>query len=85
MVHHPNLDLFRVLENVHRQGRICVPAHPFRGWDSFGEKVLKLDGIDAIEIHNGLDSEEKNRKATHLATIKSLLSSEEATATKKHR
>ena len=66
------LDLFRVLENVHRQGGICVPAHPFRGWDSFGENVLKLDGMDAIETHNGLDGEEKNRKATHMATIKNL-------------
>jgi hypothetical protein len=69
---HHYLDLFRVLENVHRQGGICVPAHPFRGWDSFGENVLKLDGMDAIETHNGLDGEEKNRKATHLATIKNL-------------
>jgi len=69
---HHYLDLFRVLENVHRHGGIGVPAHPFRGWDSFGENVLKLDGMDAIETHNGLDGEEKNRKATHMAMIKNL-------------
>jgi predicted metal-dependent phosphoesterase TrpH len=69
---HSYLDLFRVLENVHRHGGICVPAHPFRGWDSFGENVLKLDRMDAIETHNGLDGEEKNRKATHMAIIKNL-------------
>ncbi len=67
-----DLDLFRVLENVHSKGGICVAAHPFRGWDSFGEDVLELDGIDAIETHNGLDGEEKNRKATHMARIRNL-------------
>ncbi len=67
-----DLDLFRVLENVHSKGGICVAAHPFRGWDSFGEDMLELDGIDAIETHNGLDGEEKNRKATHMARIRNL-------------
>ncbi len=51
---HNYLDLFQVLEKVHRHGGICVPSHPFRGWDSFGENVFKIDGIDAIETHNGL-------------------------------
>jgi hypothetical protein len=37
-----------------------------------GENVLKLDRMDAIETHNGLDGEEKNRKATHMAIIKNL-------------
>jgi len=66
------LDVFEVVETVHRFGGICVPAHPFRGWDSFGEDVLKIDGLDAIETHNGLDREEANRKAMEAARLKKL-------------
>ncbi len=51
---HMHLNALRVIENVHRLGGICVPAHPFRGWDSFGEDVFRTDGFDAIETHNGL-------------------------------
>jgi hypothetical protein len=45
---HTYLNAFRVIENVHRLGGICAPAHPFRGWDSFGEDVFRMDGFDAI-------------------------------------
>ncbi|MDI7261316.1 MAG: PHP domain-containing protein [Thermodesulfobacteriota bacterium] len=69
---HNYLDLFRVLESVHHHGGICVPAHPFRGWDSFGENLLKIDGFDAIETHNGLDSEDKIQKAIQAADMKKL-------------
>jgi hypothetical protein len=58
---HTYLNASQVIENVHRLGGICVPAHPFRGWDSFGENVLKIDGIDAIETHNGIDLENMSR------------------------
>jgi hypothetical protein len=66
------LDVSRVLENVHGLGGICVPAHPFRGWDSFGEDVLRIEGFDAIETHNGLNFEDENRKAIHATRIKNL-------------
>ena len=69
---HNYLDLFQVLERVHRHGGICVPSHPFRGWDSFGENVFKIDGIDAIETHNGLDLENMNQKAIHVARLRNL-------------
>jgi predicted metal-dependent phosphoesterase TrpH len=69
---HNYLELFRVIEKVHSDGGICVPAHPFREWDSFGENVLKIDGIDAIETHNGLDSEDKNQKAIRAASMRNL-------------
>jgi predicted metal-dependent phosphoesterase TrpH len=69
---HNYLDLFRVLEKIHSHGGICVPSHPFRGWDSFGENVLKIDGIDAIETHNGIDLENMNQKAIHVASLRNL-------------
>lgn len=61
-----------MLEKVHALGGICVPAHPFRGWDSFGDHVLRIEGFDAIEIHNGPNSEDETRKAVHAARIKNL-------------
>ena len=49
-----------------------MPSHPFRGWDSFGENVFKIDGIDATETHNGIDLENMNQKAIHAARIRNL-------------
>jgi predicted metal-dependent phosphoesterase TrpH len=69
---HTYLNAFQVIENVHRLGGICVPAHPFRGWDSFGKDVFRMDGFDAIETHNGLDLENNNQKAIHIARLRNL-------------
>jgi predicted metal-dependent phosphoesterase TrpH len=66
------LDVFQVIEIVHGLGGICVPAHPFRGWDSFGEDVLSIEGLGAIETHSGRNSEDENREAMHAARIKNL-------------
>jgi len=66
------LDVHRVIEDVHRLGAICIPAHPFRGWDSFGEAIFQIEYIDAIETHNGLDTEDRNQKAIHAAKIRNL-------------
>jgi predicted metal-dependent phosphoesterase TrpH len=71
---HTYLNAFEVIENVHRLGGICVPAHPFRGWDSFGENLFRVDGFDAIETHNGLNSENMNQKAIHAARLRNLSS-----------
>jgi predicted metal-dependent phosphoesterase TrpH len=67
---HNYLNTIQVIENVHRLGAICVPAHPFRGWDSFGEEVFKMDGLDAIETHNGLNMGEMNQKAIDAARLR---------------
>lgn len=69
---HTDLDALRVMENVHRLRGICVPAHPFRGWDSFGEDVFRTDGFDAIETHNGLNLGDMNQKAVHAAITRKL-------------
>lgn len=69
---HTYLNASQVIENVHRLGGICVPAHPFRGWDSFGEDIFTMDGIDAIETHNGIDLENMNQKAIHVASLRNL-------------
>jgi predicted metal-dependent phosphoesterase TrpH len=66
------LNVLRVMENVHHGGGICVPAHPFRGWESFGEDVLRMDGFDAIETHNGLNLGDMNQKAVDAARLRNL-------------
>jgi hypothetical protein len=79
------LDVFQVLEIIHGLGGICVPAHPFRGWDSFGEDFLRIGGFDAIETHSGNSSEDENGKAIHAARIMNLPSiGESACHSKEH-
>jgi len=69
---HTHLNALQMIENVHRLGGICVPAHPFRGWDSFGEDVFRTDGFDAIETHNGLNLGDMNQKAIQAAITRKL-------------
>lgn len=61
------LDTRAVIDYIQDSGGICVPAHPFRGWESFGLDLLKYGGIDALETHNGASSEMENEKATLFA------------------
>jgi len=62
------LDISKVIKNVHQKGGICVPAHPFRGWNSLGDAVFTIDGFDAFETHNGANSLDANQKAIHAAS-----------------
>ncbi len=57
------LELEKVLESVHELGGICIPAHPFRGWESIGESVYSVSGFDAIETHNGVNGPSQNEFA----------------------
>jgi predicted metal-dependent phosphoesterase TrpH len=67
-----HLDALAVMESVHDLGGICIPAHPFRGWDSFGEDILELNGFDALETHNGMNSIGQNQKAIKAALLRHL-------------
>ena len=66
------IDCVKVMESVHALGGICVPAHPFRGYDSLGREVLRINGFDAIETHNGLNPEKENQKAIQIARFRNL-------------
>jgi hypothetical protein len=66
------LNVIDIIKSVHDQGGICVPAHPFRGWESLGEEVFRINGFDAIETHNGRNVEEENQKAIQAARQKRL-------------
>lgn len=56
-----------VIAVVHRLGGICVAAHPFRGYDSMWPQAEELEGVDAIETHNGRDGVTAQEKAVALA------------------
>lgn len=66
------LKLRKVLKSVHDLGGICVPAHPFRGWESIGELIYSVDGFDAIETHNGVNGPHQNQPAVEAALKLSL-------------
>lgn len=61
------LNLVKVLDSVHALGGICIPAHPFRGWESLGEKIFSIPGLDAIETHNGVNDRHQNQPAVEAA------------------
>jgi predicted metal-dependent phosphoesterase TrpH len=63
------LDIFQVMDHIHRARGICVPAHPFRGWDALGREILTMRGFDAIETHNGLSSGAENTRAVEAAQV----------------
>jgi len=62
-----HLNVTKVIQSVHAMGGICVPAHPFRGIESLGEKILTLHHIDAVETHNGVNTQEQNQLAIQAA------------------
>lgn len=62
-----HLNVNKVIQSVHAAGGICVPAHPFRGYESLGQKILTLHDIDAVETHNGVNDQEQNQLAIQAA------------------
>jgi predicted metal-dependent phosphoesterase TrpH len=64
---HNHLNLSQVIQRVHNLGGICVPAHPFRGWDSLGEKIYSFPHLDAVETHNGVNGSQQNDRAIQAA------------------
>ncbi|MBM4326806.1 MAG: PHP domain-containing protein [Deltaproteobacteria bacterium] len=67
-----HLKLNKVLERGHALGGICLPAHPFRGWESIGEKVCSVKGVAALETHNGGNLPHQNSPAIEAALRLSL-------------
>lgn len=71
---HYYLDFRVIVDRVHSLGGVCVSAHPFRGYDSLGREILRLDGLDAVETHNAMSTREQNRLAFDAAVARGLSS-----------
>lgn len=64
------LPMLEVIARINDLGGICVPAHPYReiGLASLLEGLLDLQGIAAVESHNGGNTDSDNELAMHSAS-----------------
>ena len=65
------LPMHEVIARINELGGLCVPAHPFRqvGLASLCAGILDLQGIAAVETHNGNNSVEDDRLAQSAAQL----------------
>ena len=68
------LPMEEVIDRINELGGICIPAHPFRevGLSSLLERILDLEGIAAVETHNGNNSDDDNHLAIRAAKLMNL-------------
>lgn len=64
MKYAPIEDLIRI---VGEHGGVAIPSHPYRGVNSVGDMIRKLDGLCAIEGYNGCNMHSFNQKAVDTA------------------
>jgi predicted metal-dependent phosphoesterase TrpH len=57
-------DYLEVIEQIHKQGGICVLPHPFRGHKEVSS-IVKL--VEMVEIWNARSTTEQNRRAEELS------------------
>jgi len=57
-----------ILRAVNRYGGVVIPSHPYRGINSLGDVIKRIDGLYAIEGHNGCNIHSFNMKAIKAAT-----------------
>jgi hypothetical protein len=63
-----------VIARINDMGGIAIPAHPYRGMEftSFGDAIFHLEGITAVETHNGNNSWDEDALAQRAAKIMKL-------------
>lgn len=65
----PSQDLIRI---VTKAGGVVVPSHPYRRGQGMGDMILRLDGICAVEGHNGFNMNSYNDMAVQMAKAMNL-------------
>ncbi len=61
------LSVKETVERIHQADGIAVAPHPFRWFTGLGEKNIKGEDFDAIEVFNGRSKKGVNSKANRLA------------------
>lgn len=61
------LSVAGTIEAIHAAGGIAVAPHPYRAWSGLGEKNVRENGFDAVEIANGRSKRAGNVAAKRLA------------------
>ena len=56
-----------LVREVSRAGGAVIPSHPYRGGSGLGDRILTLQGIPAIEGHNGCNQHTFNQRAIQAA------------------
>jgi hypothetical protein len=56
-----------VVRFVNRAGGVVIPSHPFRPGTSLGDLIMSLEGLCALEGHNGCNMHVMNMKAIEAA------------------
>ncbi len=62
-----DLEVGETIDLIRAQGGIAVASHPYRLWSGLGEKNIKANDFDAIEVHNGRSTPRHNELARKLA------------------
>jgi predicted metal-dependent phosphoesterase TrpH len=62
-----NASVEDVIRHINEKGGVVIPAHPYRGGNSMGERIEHLKGLCAIEGHNGYSHYSQNVKAVRIA------------------
>jgi len=66
----PSLPVQRVVDWVHKNGGVAVPAHPYQKsmvGNNLGDDIFKINGLFALEALNGSVSSADNRRASEAA------------------
>jgi len=62
-----HLPITEILQIVNRYGGVVIPSHPYRGINSLGDIIKRINGLCAIEGHNGCNIHSFNAKAVKAA------------------
>jgi predicted metal-dependent phosphoesterase TrpH len=62
-----NASIEEVIRVVNEKGGVAIPSHPFRGGNSIGEIIRRVEGLCAVEGHNGYSHYSHNAKAVRTA------------------
>lgn len=61
------LSAAETIDYIHHLGGIAVAAHPYRMWSGLGSEIILRSKFDAIEVINGRNTSDGNKKAYKLA------------------
>lgn len=68
----PYTPLEELVGIVNRAGGAVVPSHPYRAGSGIGDRVLTVEGIAAVEGHNGCNHVAFNQRAIEAARYRRL-------------
>jgi predicted metal-dependent phosphoesterase TrpH len=64
-----HISITEILSVAKQYGGAVIPSHPYRGINSLGDTIKGINGICAIEGHNGCNLHSFNMKAVQAATL----------------